>query len=348
MTRFFQAAILRELNKPLSFEFVACEPLRSGQVLIKVDAIGVCGSQLLEIRGEKGNSGFLPHLLGHEGAGTVISTGPGVTKVAKGDNVVIHWRPSSGLEGGLSHVKTKQGEIIKGGPATTFAEYSVVGENRITPVSSSLPATLAALLGCSLSTGMGVVNNEINFRAGSSALVIGAGGVGLSIALALSLRSPGVVWIVDKDQTKEALSKSLGVSHFFSNFEELETVSSQAEVGFDFVFEASGSERGRTEAAKLVKSNGTVIFIGQRGSNALFDLGPESVLFKPEGLNVRFSQGGSFSPERDIPQWSRSLQSHSTKFSKLAAVTHGDLTVLNSLLQNLEKGAPGRQVLVLV
>ena len=85
-----KAAVLRELNSPLSVEKVELTPLKVGQVLVKINVSGLCGAQLHEIKGHKGNGKFLPHLMGHEGSGIVKDTGPGVTTVNVGDKVVMH------------------------------------------------------------------------------------------------------------------------------------------------------------------------------------------------------------------------------------------------------------------
>ena len=93
-----KAAVLEELNQPLTLREVGLTELRFGQVLVKVLVSGLCGAQLHEIKGHKGNGKFLPHLMGHEGCGIVESVGIGVTTVKPGDKVVMHWRPGSGVE----------------------------------------------------------------------------------------------------------------------------------------------------------------------------------------------------------------------------------------------------------
>ena len=94
----FKAAILTEINKPLSVDVIQTTELQIGQVLVKILVSGLCGAQLQEIAGEKGNAGFVPHLMGHEGCGIVEEIGPGVTTVKVGDKVVMHWRKGDGIE----------------------------------------------------------------------------------------------------------------------------------------------------------------------------------------------------------------------------------------------------------
>ena len=94
----FKAAILEKLNAPLVVREVSTTELQVGQVLVRVLASGLCGAQLHEIKGHKGNAKFLPHLMGHEGCGIVEEVGPGVTTTKPGDKVVMHWRKGDGIE----------------------------------------------------------------------------------------------------------------------------------------------------------------------------------------------------------------------------------------------------------
>ena len=142
-----KAAILEEINGPLTIGEVTLTDLLFGQVLVKILVSGICGSQLQEIAGNKGNAKFVPHLLGHEGCGIVEDIGPGVTKVKKGDKVVMHWRKGDGIESDFPTYMFK-GKPMKSGKVTTLSEYSIVSENRITPVPHDTPNELCALLGC--------------------------------------------------------------------------------------------------------------------------------------------------------------------------------------------------------
>src|SRR6266566_3832677 len=129
----FKAAILVELKKPLVIEEIESQPLRFGQVLVKILCSGVCGAQINEIEGAKGPDKFLPHLLGHEATATVVECGEGVTHVKPEDRVVCHWRPGAGLQAPTPKYKSRLGDI-NAGWVTTFSDYSVASENRVTRV----------------------------------------------------------------------------------------------------------------------------------------------------------------------------------------------------------------------
>jgi len=128
----FNAAILVELKQPLVIEEIESPPLRFGQVLVRILCSGICGAQINEIEGAKGPDKFLPHLLGHEATATVMEIGEGVTTVKPGDRVVCHWRKGAGLQAPTPAYKSKSFPKINSGWVTTFSEYSVVSENRVT------------------------------------------------------------------------------------------------------------------------------------------------------------------------------------------------------------------------
>ena len=126
-----KAAVLQKLNTPLHIRSdIQLPKLRRGQVMVKLAYSGVCHSQLMEARGRRGEDAYLPHLLGHEGSGVVVETGPDVAKVQSGDRVVLGWIKGSGIEAGGVQYKCSDG-ILNGGGVTTFNDYAVVSENRL-------------------------------------------------------------------------------------------------------------------------------------------------------------------------------------------------------------------------
>ena len=129
----FKAAVLVESKLPLVIDEIEIQPLTVGQVLVKLDSSGICGAQINEIDAVKGKDNFLPHLLGHEGSGIVREIGPGVNTVKEGDHVVLHWRPSSGIQAPTPKYNWK-GKQINAGWVTTFNELAVISENRLTVI----------------------------------------------------------------------------------------------------------------------------------------------------------------------------------------------------------------------
>ena len=130
--RYTKAAILKSLNQPLIVDQVELpERLDTGQVLVKLHVSGICGSQIGEIKGVKGEDPYLPHLMGHEGCATVLDVGPGVQFVSKDDLVVLHWREGKGIRARPPVYKWNN-EILNAGWVTTFNSYAVVSENKDT------------------------------------------------------------------------------------------------------------------------------------------------------------------------------------------------------------------------
>jgi Zn-dependent alcohol dehydrogenase len=161
------AAILIRQNEPLVLEEIEVPPIALGQVLVRVLCSGVCGSQLGEIQGVKGPDPYLPHLLGHEGTGEVLECGEGVTKVRPGDRVVLHWRKGAGLESTTPKYASRLG-TINAGWVTAFNELALVSENRLTTIPRDFDPEIASLLGCAVTTGFGVINNNAQLRIGGS------------------------------------------------------------------------------------------------------------------------------------------------------------------------------------
>ena len=146
-----QAAVLYEVNQPLKVVDLELPELEFGQVLVKVLFSGVCRSQVMEVSGARGQDPWLPHLLGHEGSGVVVSVGVDVNKVKPGDEVILSWIKGDGHD--VSGAKYDvEDQVINSGAVTTFSNYSVVSENRVFLKPESLPFDQAALFGCALPT----------------------------------------------------------------------------------------------------------------------------------------------------------------------------------------------------
>ena len=154
-----RAAVLEKLGQPLVIKNIELPPLLPGQILVKVLFSGVCRSQLMEVRGKRGNDPWLPHLLGHEGSGIVLAIGKDVTKVKIDDEVILGWIKGEGLDApGAKYRCGKQ--IINSGGVTTFCNYTIVSENRLVKKPIGLEFDTAVLFGCALPTGAGMVLNE--------------------------------------------------------------------------------------------------------------------------------------------------------------------------------------------
>ena len=208
-----KAAILVESRAPLEVaELEMPAELSFGQVHVRIHYSGICGAQINEIEAAKGPDKFLPHLLGHEGSGTVLRTGPGVRNVREGDRVVLHWRPSLGLQADPAKYRWGQ-RTVNAGWVTTFNDEAIVSENRLTPIPADFDLRIAPLFGCAVTTAVGVINNDAQLKIGQSLVVFGIGGVGLNIAQAAQMVSAHPIVGVDLFDSKLEFSRNWGVTH---------------------------------------------------------------------------------------------------------------------------------------
>lgn len=207
-----KAAILYKQNSPLIIDEIEIpENLEYGQVLVKVYYSSICGSQIGEIKGIKGKDKYLPHLLGHEGSGKVIKIGPGVSFVKINDFVVMHWKKGLGIDSIPAKYKwPKKNITVNSGLVTTFSEYSIVSENRLTKINNNTDLKLAPLFGCAITTGFGIIKNDAVSSIGDSIVVIGCGGVGINTIIAANLSSNYPIIAVDIDNKKLNLAKKFG------------------------------------------------------------------------------------------------------------------------------------------
>lgn len=339
-----KAAILVENHKPLVVAEVELpKELSFGQVLVKVHYSGICGAQINEIEAAKGPDKFLPHLLGHEGSGTALAVGPGVKTVKKGDHVVLHWRPSDGLQ---SETPTYQwdGRRINAGWVTTFNEYAVVSENRLTAIPKDFDLKLSPLFGCAATTAMGVVNNDAQVKIGQSVVVFGVGGVGLNIVQAAEMVSAHPIIGVDLFATKLEKARQFGATHCFNSGEADDLAGEIRQIvgpaGADVVIETTGNARVIELAYELTHPDGKTILVGvpKKGDNVVIYTLPlhfEKVL--------KGSHGGSAEPHIDIPRYVRLVQAGKLKLEGL--ITHEfKLDEINKAIHVVKSGEAGRVI----
>ncbi|MFD9245253.1 Zn-dependent alcohol dehydrogenase [Streptomyces sp. NPDC059556] len=225
-----RAAVLPAVGSPLEVTGIELPEPGPGQVRIRLAAAGVCHSDLSLTNGTMRVP--VPAVLGHEGAGTVVSVGEGVTHVAPGDGVVLNWAPSCGachpcslgevwlcanaLTGtGNTHARTEDGtELHPGLNVAAFAEETVVAANCVLPVPEGVPLTDAALLGCAVLTGWGAVHHSARVREGETVAVFGVGGVGLATLQAARIAGASTIVAVDVSPEKEALARAAGATEY--------------------------------------------------------------------------------------------------------------------------------------
>ena len=332
-----KAAILVEQRKPLIVgEVDLPQSLEVGQVLVKIHFSGICGSQLGEITGAKGEDRFLPHLLGHEASGTVMKIGPGVKHIKPDDVVVLHWRKGLGIESAPPNYRWL-GQKLNAGWITTFNEYAIVSENRLTPIPSESDLEVAALFGCAVTTGFGVVENNAKLRMGESVVIFGAGGIGLNIVQAASLVSAYPIIAVDLHDNKLALAKQMGATHLINSSQSnaieaiLENVSnSKVDVFIDNTGQPAVIEMGY----EITKQQGRVILVGVPRKEENINIYSLPLHF---GKLIRGSHGGETIPHEDIPRYQKLLDAAYIQLKPLIT-DHFKLDEINTAIKKIRNG----------
>lgn len=297
-----KAAILVEQNKPLVIDYIDIPALKVGQVLVDIRRSGICGAQIGEITGRKGEDKFLPHLLGHEGAGIVLEIGAGVSTVKPGDHVVAHWRKGEGID--AIFPVYRWGDVSVGaGKISTFAEHSIISENRLTKIDKKVPFEIGALMGCAITTALGLINNEAQLKIGESIMILGCGGVGLNIILGARMVSANPIIAVDKEVKKlldgldAGACSSINTSHEDLS-EQFRKVTGLREA--DVVVDTTGDPKLIAEGWALTKRK--MILVGQVNSNFSL-LFPKALWSFYSGKVLMDSQGGGTNPTEDIPRY---------------------------------------------
>ncbi|MCX5751945.1 MAG: zinc-binding dehydrogenase [Candidatus Saganbacteria bacterium] len=339
-----KAAILYVLNQPLRIEELAVPDLLEGQVLVKISASGVCHSQLNEIKGKKGPDKYLPHTLGHEGAGVVEAIGPGVTKVKNGDHVVLSWIKGSGINASAP-VYYSGDKRINSGQLSTFNEYTVTAENRVTPIRKEMPLDLAALFGCAVATGMGAVFNNAKLKQGESIAVFGVGGIGLSAIHAAAICGASIIIAIDVSEAKLEQAKQLGATHLI-NVASMDVVKAIKQLtndkGVDYAIESAGLKGTMEQAFEVVRvGGGKTILIGNLPSGQKIEIDPFALIC---GKQIVGSWGGETNPDIDIPKYVELYLSGKLKLEKMLT-HHFSLGQINEAFNALESGRAGRAII---
>ena len=343
--RTMKAAILVEQKKPLVIDDIQLpSALEVGQVLVKVHFSGICGSQIGEIDGAKGPDKFLPHLLGHEASGTVIEIGAGVKHVKPGDVVVMHWRKGLGIEGAPPNYLW-QGKKLNAGWIATFNEYAIVAENRLTPIPADSDLEVAALFGCAVTTGFGVIENNAKVKIGESVVVFGAGGVGLNIVQAASLVGAYPIIAVDMFDNRLELAREMGATHLI-NSKNVDAKKAILDIsglnGLDCFIDNTGNPAIIELGYEVTKGNGRVILVGVPRKGANIDIYSLPLHF---GKILTGSHGGESIPNEDIPRYQNLFSNGRIKLRELLTEKL-DLEDINIAIDNMRNGNTSGRCLI--
>ncbi|WP_214317628.1 alcohol dehydrogenase catalytic domain-containing protein [Nonomuraea sediminis] len=347
-------------SRPLSICELDLDPPGPGELLIRIEAAGVCHSDLSVVDGNRVRP--VPMLLGHEAAGVVEQVGDGVDDIAIGRRVVMAFLPRCGAcqgcatDGVMPCVRgsaaNNEGTLLTGGirlhrdgvrvlhhlGVSAFATHAVVDRRSVVPVDDDVPPEVAAVLGCAVLTGGGAVINAGAPVAGQTVMVIGLGGVGMA-ALITALALDGVTVIgVDGNPDKLDTARELGAHATYSPAEVAEF-----KIKASVVIEAAGNVRAFESAVAATAPGGRTVTVGLPAPSARSSISPLGLV--AEGRTIIGSYLGSAVPARDIPLFAQMWREGRLPVDALVSARIG-LSAVNEAMDQLADGKAVRQVIV--
>ena len=367
------AAVLRAISlarpygesKPMVLEEVELGAPRAGELLVRIEAAGVCHSDISVVDGSRVRP--LPMALGHEAAGVVEGIGPGVRDVQVGDHVVLTFVPSCGIcpecASGRPALCTPAAAVngagtLLHGPSlltgrdgkpiahhlgiSAFARHAVIARESAVVVPRDVPLQTAALFGCAVLTGAGAVLNTASVRPGQSVAVFGLGGVGLASVMGARVAGAWPIAAVDPVESKRKLALDLGASHAFAPEEAEKAVKDLTRGGAEVVFEAAGVPAVLEASFRATRRGGTTVAMGLPHPSKTLSL--PALAFAGEGRTLVGSYMGSAAPQRDVPRYVALWKAGRLPVDRLQSATL-PLERINEAFETLAAGNAVRQVL---
>jgi S-(hydroxymethyl)glutathione dehydrogenase/alcohol dehydrogenase len=357
-----KAAVLYGVNQPLQIQDIDMDEPRAGEVLIKTSASGVCHSDLHFMEGKWQFP--LPAVLGHESAGVVEKVGEGVTNVQPGDRVVVAFVQSCGtcdrcvtgrpnLCMNTNDLQRRGRISLNGEPMvqfagmSAFAEYQLVSAKACVHVPDGVPMEVAALVGCSVMTGVGAVTNTVKLQVGQTVAVVGAGGVGLNIIQGAKLAGASRIIAVDLLENKLAAAREFGATDVVdaSKGNAVEQVQEMTGGGVDYAFEAIGLMKTAVDCWGMARRGGQAVIVG------MLPLGQDLVL-PDAGASFLGEKGivgsfyGSTRQTYDMPWLMELYRQKRLKIDELIT-KRWTLDQINEAYESLKAGEVNRSVIVM-
>ena len=349
-----RAALLTAVGAPLELTTIELPEPGPGQVRVKLAAAGVCHSDLSMTTGILRSS--TPVVLGHEGAGTVVSVGEGVGSVRVGDPVVLNWAPACGHchlcaigEPWLCEnqyaasvkpyaARADGSALYPGLGVAAFAEETVVDENALIPLPDGVPLTSAALLGCAVLTGYGAVHNAARVRPGESVVVFGLGGVGLAVLQSARIAGASPIIAVDVSPEKEELARRHGATDFLIADEQTAKAVRRLTGGHgaDHAFECVGRGSTIRAAWSATRRGGRTTVVGIGGKDDLVSFSALELFHFARTLTACVY--GNSDPAKDVPVLAEHVRSGALDLEALIT----DRITLDGIPAAFERMAQGR------
>ena len=364
-----RAAVALEAGKPLSIETVELDGPREGEILVEIMATGVCHTDAYTLSGAD-PEGLFPAVLGHEGAGVVVDTGPGVTTLKPGDHVIPLYTPEcrhckfclSGKTNLCVAIRETQGQGLMpdgtsrfsiGGDrlfhymgTSTFSNHTVMPEIAAAKIREDAPFDKVCLIGCGVTTGLGAVLNTAGVEPGANVVVFGLGGVGLSVIQGARLAGANMIVGVDINPDKAPRAERFGMTHFVNPKEvEGDLVPYLVDLtggGADYSFECIGLVETMRQALECAHRGwGESIIIGVAGAGQEISTRPFQLV---TGRVWRGTAFGGFKGRRDVPKIVDWYMDGKIEIDDM--VTHTmDLDAINDAFDLMHEGKSIRSVI---
>jgi len=298
-----RAAVLTEVNKPLQILDLQQEGPKANEVRVKVTAAGVCMSDWHVMNGDWPLP--LPMVLGHEAAGIVVENGQSVTAVKPDDHVLCIGHNDTArwvMHDGTTRVKLNGEPVNQMARIGTFSEYVVCPAEQVIRIREDLPFTHAAIIGCSVATGVGAVIRHARVPAGASVLVIGCGGVGLNVVQGARLAGARTIIACDLLDSKLTYAKAFGATHTISakGRDVIKQVQALTDgLGVDVAFDAIGGETTAVQAVDALAPGGHAVLVGIPAFAARAPISPSAMVYGEKTISGTYY--GSVRPDIDFP-----------------------------------------------
>jgi S-(hydroxymethyl)glutathione dehydrogenase/alcohol dehydrogenase len=357
-----RAAVLNDYNQPLVVEDLGTVAVGPNDVVVRIDASGVCHSDLSAAKG------FVqfgcPAILGHEGAGTIVETGPEVSRVKVGDRVIASFVPACGncffclrdqsnlcmtsqTLSGTPRAIRADGTPVKGMAGLgTFAEAMTVPESMVVKVETDLPAEQLALIGCGVTTGVGAALNTAQIRPGATVTVIGCGGVGQSVVQGARIAGASRIFVVDPVELKRKTAEQFGATDLIdpSQGDAVEQIrAATSGLGTDYSFEVIGLPATILQAYQAARRGGTVTIVGMPKMTDTVTFSAFE-LFASE-RKVLGCLYGSAQVRRDFPRFVSLVETGRLDVGNMVS-RHIHLDEVNEAFRAMEAGEVIRSVIV--
>jgi S-(hydroxymethyl)glutathione dehydrogenase/alcohol dehydrogenase len=345
MSQRAKAVICRERNQPVVVEEIEIDPPQQGEVMIKMIACGICHSDASAVNGTL--MAFpLPLVMGHEGAGIVVATGPGVSNLQVGDHVLSSFasmcgkcrycttgKPALCSQSNKTVGTLPDGSLrtrdLRGDPVNiscglgVMAEYAVAHVDNLVKIDASMPLDKAALISCGVMTGVGAAINTAKVEAGSITVVFGAGGVGLNTIQGCAIAGARMIIAIDTSDFKLDLARQFGATHTINAKNETNVVKAVRRLtgeGADYSFECIGFNETVQQAYGVLAKGGTAVVVGVAPASDVTSIKTCTLPFEEKTLTGSYY--GSARPQLDFPRLIGLYQTGKLKLDELITRTY--------------------------